>query len=207
MGAPSPIKGNNHHILTWHKIEDGNIVAKDQLSQEISINFGKFWKCGFYDWRLVSISDDGKLQPLEIIGKPDPVFPSINNGGYDDYYEQSAEDEVGSIAQGRFVVHARGMREHSFHEVQIDYQDAEIDKNLNQFRRRGSFRDVENNIPNYAKQGISALYLMGTLERDNYPFESTFSNATEYRKEDASPLAAIDRSIANRMLGGDEGLA
>ena len=73
--------------MTWHKIEDRNIVAKDQIQQEISINFGKFWKCGFYDWRLVSISDDGKLQPLEIIGKPDPVFPSINNGGYDDYYE------------------------------------------------------------------------------------------------------------------------
>ena len=193
--------------MTWHKIEERNIVGIDQIQQEISINFGKFWKCGFYDWRLVSISDDGKLQPLEIIGKPDPVFPSINNAGYDDYYEQSAEDEVGSIAQGRFIVHARGMREHSFHEVQIDYQDAEIDKDLNQFIRRGSFRDVENNMPSYAKQGISALYLMGTLERDNYPFKSTFSNATEYRKEDASPLAAIDRSIANRMLGGDEGLA
>jgi hypothetical protein len=73
--------------------------------------------------------------------------------------------------------------------------------------RRGTFRDVESNIPNYARQGISALYLMGTLERDNYPFKSTFSNATEYRKDDASPLAAIDRSIANRMLGGDEALA
>jgi len=155
----------------------------------------------------VSISDDGKLQPLEIIGKPEPVFPSINNTGYDDYYDQGAEDEAGCIAQGRFVVHARGMREHSFHEVQIDYQDAKIDKNLNQFTQRGTFLDVENNIENYAKQGISALYLMGTLERDNYPFQSSYSNGTDYRKDDASPLAAIDRSIANRMLGGDEGLS
>jgi len=28
---------------------------------EINLNFGKFWKCGFYDWRLVLINDEGKL--------------------------------------------------------------------------------------------------------------------------------------------------
>jgi hypothetical protein len=33
-----------------------------------------------------------------------------------------------------------------------------------------------------------------------------YSNDTEYRKEDASPLAAIDRSSANKMLGGEKGL-
>jgi len=65
----------------------------------------------------VSISEDGKLQPLEIIGKPDPVFPTASNDAYDDYYEQTLEEEVGSIAQGRFIVHTRGMKDHSFHEV------------------------------------------------------------------------------------------
>ena len=108
-------------------------MSKDNVQLEISINFGKFWKCGFYDWRLVSISEDGKLQPLEIIGKPEPVFPSVNSSVYDDFYEQSIEEEVGSIAQGRFIVHARGMRDHSFHEVQIDYQNAMIDKVNNEF--------------------------------------------------------------------------
>lgn len=58
----------------------------------------------------------------------------------------------------------------------------------------------------YAKSGISALYLMGTLERDNYPFKNHHAGAVQYRKEDASPLAAIDRSTPNRMLGGAEGL-
>jgi starch synthase len=48
---------------------------------------------------------------------------------------------------------------------------------------------------------------MGTLERDNYPFLNKYSNEIEYRKDDASPLAAIDRSRTNTMLGGDEGLA
>ena len=48
---------------------------------------------------------------------------------------------------------------------------------------------------------------MGTLERDNYPFLNKYSNDIEYRKDDASPLAAIDRSRVNQMLGGEEGLA
>ena len=48
---------------------------------------------------------------------------------------------------------------------------------------------------------------MGTLERDNYPFLNKYSNDIEYRKDDASPLAAIDRSRVNSMLGGEEGLA
>jgi hypothetical protein len=109
--------GNNTHLLTWHKLEERNIVSKDNIQEEISINFGKFWKCGFYDWRLVSITEDGKLQPLEIIGKPDPVFPSSYNNDFEDYYEQSIEEEVGCIAQGRFVVHSKGIRDHSFHEI------------------------------------------------------------------------------------------
>ena len=137
---------------------------------EISINFGKFWKCGFYDWRLVSISSEGKLAPLEIIGKPEPVYPTVCDSDFEDHYEGAIEDEVGCLAQGRFIVHARGMRDHSFHEVQVDLQDARVDKQENQFIQRGTFADVERNVGNYAKQGITALYLMGTLERDNYPF-------------------------------------
>ena len=34
------------------------------------------------------------------------------------------------------------MRDHSFHEVQIDLQDADIDKVENTIRRRGTFKDV-----------------------------------------------------------------
>lgn len=47
---------------------------------------------------------------------------------------------------------------------------------------------------------------MGTLERDNYPFKSSYTNDIEYRKSDASPLAAIDRSTPSKMLGGEQGL-
>jgi hypothetical protein len=75
--------------LTWHKIHQRNIIKEDNILYEIKINFGKFWKCGFYDWRLVSISEEGKLTPLEIIGKPDPVFP-LSDSFNGDYYEEDA---------------------------------------------------------------------------------------------------------------------
>lgn len=44
---------------------------------------------------------------------------------------------------------------------------------------------------------------MGTLERDNYPVVNKYTSGLEYRKEDANPLAAIDRSTPNKMLGGE----
>ena len=44
---------------------------------------------------------------------------------------------------------------------------------------------------------------MGTLERDNYPMINKYTNGWEFRREDASPLAAIDRSTPNKMIGGE----
>lgn len=52
-------------------------------------------------------------------------------------------------------------------------------------------------------QGINTLYLMGTLERDNYPFNNKYNDRIEYRKDDASAQASIDRSMPNKMLGGE----
>ena len=47
---------------------------------------------------------------------------------------------------------------------------------------------------------------MGTLERDNYPYQTQYSDHVEYRRDDASPLATINRSKPNNMLGGEQGL-
>ena len=51
------------------------------------------------------------------------------------------------------------------------------------------------------------LYLLGVLERDNYPYldKSTNMNEIEFRKADAAPLAITCRQTANKMLGGDAG--
>ena len=53
LSAPSPLESVHEQVLTWHKIMPRNIVKTDESELEISINFGKFWKCGFYDWRFV----------------------------------------------------------------------------------------------------------------------------------------------------------
>ena len=107
------------------------------------MNFGKFWKCGFYDYRIVSITAPGKIEPCESAQRK-MAQPSY------DYYDED-ETILPSLAQGRFIVHAKGVRDHIFHEVQVDYQDAEYDKTNQAFIRRGSFRDVENSLDMYQK--------------------------------------------------------
>lgn len=100
-------------------------------------------------------------------------------------------------------MHAKGMKDHIFHEVCVDYQDADIDSKLGKFIKRGSFKNIEQSIPSYKKKGITALYLMGALERDNYPVKEKGSNKIEgYRKPDASYLASTSRDTPNTMLGG-----
>jgi len=47
---------------------------------------------------------------------------------------------------------------------------------------------------------------MGTLERDNNPSFNKYTDENDYRKEDSSPLASIERSKINEMLGGEKGL-
>jgi hypothetical protein len=97
------------------------------------------------------------------------------------------------------------MRDHIFHEVYVDYQSAQIDTKEGKFIKRGDFSKVEKSIDGYKKKGITALYLMGVLERDNNPYLNKSINEVEYRKPDATPLAITCRQTANKMLGGDEG--
>lgn len=77
------------------------------------INFGKFWKCGFYDWRLVQMSDAGKLGPV-LLTKP-PVLHSfplqrLNSKKEQDYdFEDDPYDMDAMIAQGRYIIQAKGI--------------------------------------------------------------------------------------------------
>jgi hypothetical protein len=87
----------------------------------------------------------------------------------------------------------------------VDYQDAEVDTEHNKFIKRGNFKTIEQSIPTYKKKGISALYLMGVLERDNYPVVDKSSGEVEFKKADASALAVTSRETPNIMLGGSEG--
>lgn len=170
ISAPSNLANCHDSVLTWHKIADRNIVSQTNLEVSIAINFGKFWKCGFYDWRIIVINGKGALSSPFLTQPPKThSFPiarsrttSIDDGNYMDEEEEDCPQ-----AQGRFIVHAKGIRDQCFHEVQIDYQDARIDYVNQTFTQRGSFMDVANAIESYKDQGVTALYLMGVFERDN----------------------------------------
>ena len=110
--------------------------------------------------------------------EPSKNFRKSSTSG--DYYED--DDTAGSLAQGRFIVHAKGIRDHIFHEVYVDYQNAEIDSKQGKFVKRGDFSKVEKSIDSYKKRGITALYLMGVLERDNYQYLNKNTNEIEFRK-------------------------
>lgn len=100
-------------------------------------------------------------------------------------------------------MHAKGLKDHIFHEVQVDFEDAVTENN--KFKKRGNFETVAKAIDGYKKKGITALYLMGALERDNLPVINKEQNSIEFKKPDASALAITCRESANRMLGGDVG--
>jgi len=75
LSAPTPIASVNDSNLTWHKIEQRNIISSSKEETEIEINFGKFWKCGFYDWRLMQMTESGKLVTV-LLSKP-PVLSTF----------------------------------------------------------------------------------------------------------------------------------
>ena len=61
ISAPSNLAKAHDEVLTWHKIHARNIVRATVSDVSLSINFGKFWKCGFYDWRIIVVNGEGKL--------------------------------------------------------------------------------------------------------------------------------------------------
>jgi len=130
LSAPSNLNNIHDSVLTWHKMVPRNFIKTTALDVSLSINFGKFWKCGFYDWRVVIISSSGKLttplltQPPSTHSFPISRFRTSSQAG--DALLDDMEDDS-PFAQGRFVVHAKGMRDQCFHEVQVDYQNAQID--------------------------------------------------------------------------------
>ena len=124
VSAPSNLPSTHDVVLTWHKIAPRNILKTTNYEVSLSINFGKFWKCGFYDWRVVVIDREGKLStPLLTQPPTTNSFPInrlnrlvSNDGDFDDDM-----DDDNPFAQGRFIVHAQGMRDQCFHEMQVDY--------------------------------------------------------------------------------------
>lgn len=75
----------------------------------------------------MELQESGKLTTV-LLTKPPVIhsFPTSANQ-YDFSPEDDEYDVDSMIAQGRYIIHARGMRDETLHEVQIDNQNCKID--------------------------------------------------------------------------------
>ena len=114
LSAPSNLPTTHDVVLTWHKMVPRNFIKVTALDVNLSINFGKFWKCGFYDWRVIIISSTGKLSTPLLTQPPSthsfPISRVRTASQVGDALMDDIEDDS-PYAQGRFVVQARGMRD------------------------------------------------------------------------------------------------
>ena len=91
-----------------------NIVSVTSYDVNISINFGKFWKCGFFDWRFILMNNEGKLSTPFLTQPPSTnSFPisRIRSQTSKDSFDYDDQEDDNLYAQGRFIVHAKGMRD------------------------------------------------------------------------------------------------
>ena len=197
----------SYHNLEWEATSSGH---RGRCS------LGSFSKCGFYDYRL--IRGDEELGSWETVRttlhtmrkqSSDSLFPHLKDRMSKfvaDYHSTVAHILGGDLSQtipvqGRVIVHNAALRTGTFHELFPDAHQADVDYKKKTFIHRGSFSSVTSMLPGLAKRGVSVLYLMGALERDNG--ESNFSNhgGIEFQRPNSSPFAVTDRAAPCSMLG------
>ena len=101
-----------------------------------------------------------------------------------------------ALAQGRFIVHRAGLREEHMHEVVVDLEGMKFSEG-GEIVRHGTFADVAGNLRGLRGNGVTSLFVLGAIERDNGWGE---------READPSDLAfqaAQEQSTVVAGNGGD----
>ena len=86
-------------IISWHKPKITLYSnTNNEKYYEVSMDFDRFFKCGFYDWKLFFMSPAGKLYSLYKIVPMDQLekTPTQNQAGF-----------KSQPVQGRFIVHPK----------------------------------------------------------------------------------------------------
>lgn len=207
LNAPAFGENSNEHVVTWHKpklFEYNNKNSKEKSNDNyvvISIDFGTFKKCGFYDWKLVKIQKNGKIKGLYKVYNLDELrsTQSFSNLNFENKTYKCKP------IHGRFIVHPDCTRKLQIHEVFPDLQ-TNPNERVESMIKRGSFFKVRDNLKNYQENGINCIYLMGALERDNGLEINPITNQKFFSRPEASPLAVTCRKTPCSMLGGADGL-
>lgn len=71
-----------------------------------------------------------------------------------------------TLGQGRWIVHRGGITEENIHEVVVDLEGMKFSES-GEIIRHGTFADVGANLRTMRGSGVTSLYVMGAIERDN----------------------------------------
>ena len=122
-------------------------------------------------------------------------IPAFRRTGFYDWYLNSKENKTRIFdrkrARGRFIVHPERFRESKLIEVPVDEVGAVWEESTGKLQSRGRFDAVHSMLPDLQASGISAVYLMGALERPH-------DDALNF------PFVVADRACPASALGGEE---
>ena len=236
LNAPAMCSQSNEQVVSWHKPKIQVYKSENQRADTnyivLSIDLGVFKKCGFYDWKLFKIQENGNLKSIYKIADLNKVTSRLS---LTNISEKAMKTKP---CQGRFIgfkhnfifikkkikkietvsnifinfylkkkkVHPQYTRSLQIHEVYVDFQGGknQVFQNL---ETRGTFSKVSENLNSYSNMGINCLYLMGALERDNGVTINSKTKLKSFKRPNASPLAITSRNTPNTMLGGSSSFA
>lgn len=156
-------------------------VIEDNSKGKLKLHFemGKFPKCGYYDWALIQIENDGKCTLMK-------------------YPNEKRE------IKGRYIIHNSSSKNLSIHEVYCDSLKSP-EQQASSFNKspQGNFDLLSLSLSKYKDRGINSIYIMGALERDNLiTYDINTGDVIDIENSTSSPMAVVDRSQISSLLGG-----
>ena len=210
-----------------------NVDAKGSIKKikgtRIKLNLSSFTRCGYVDWRVVAVSSNGATRPItalktvaaprnstsslevDVLATP---RPSPRNSDNMNASEQSA-NSVLPLAQGRFIVHRRNLTSELWHELIVDIEGIKFSED-GEIAKHGTFESVTAKLKHLKASGVTSVYVLGAIERDNgwgerepmgSVFGSTMPSPRHVEKHPLESLAAAEASNigANVVSDGNGG--
>jgi len=137
---------------------------------------------------------------------PSPFSPIAQSDNNNNNENSNPPGLVTELAQGRFIVHRRGLGSEKWHSLLCDTMEEAlkinpIDGKVEQY---GTFNDVQEKLGGLREQGVTTLYLCGAMERDNGWGEGP--GMGEVVSKTTSPLTSTTGGeAANKESGRDGG--
>lgn len=192
-------------VISWHLPRIDRFLDENKNPTNfiiVSIDLGVFPRSGFYDWKLMKFQRGGKIGSVytAYINSADLKKSVSDFSDLSPSTDTKEADMVRTkVIHGRFIVHPKNAKDLSLHEVYSYCPNATPgDFNV------GSFKKIQESLPDYTKAGINCLYLNGVLENDYKHDEDPKSLKKKQKKKATNPLAITCRKSVSSFLGGSE---